>query len=324
MAGKTLQQISKAAWGLARSQHWVITRGQLLDLGFTASAIEHRIAVGRLHPIYRGVYAVGRRQLTREGYWMAAVLACGKGAFLSHRSAATLRGIASFSLLPIHVSVLGGGRRRFRGLVAHRRSEFPPEHVTVESGIAVTSVVWTLVDIARDLTRAELEDAIKEADVADLCDVESLRTKLEDFRGYTGVASLREALDRRTFRLTDTQLERWFLPIARAAGLPEPLTQVWLDGMRVDFYWPELGLVVETDGLRYHRTPAQQAKDQRRDQAHAAAGRVPLRFSHGQVRYERASVREVLESVATRLRDERRNVGGFSPSGRGKSYSLAR
>jgi very-short-patch-repair endonuclease len=290
-----------------------MARAQLLGLGFTAKAIEHRISTGRLHPIYRGVYAVGRRQLTREGHWMAAILACGEGAFLSHRSAATLRGIVSFPLLPIHVSVRGGHSRRIRGLVVHRRSEFPSAHLKVERKVPVTSIVWTLVDIARDLTRVELEDAINAVDLGRPAAVEALRTQLEDFRGYTGVASLRDALDRRTFRFTDSRLERAFLPIANAAGLPEPLTQVWLDGIRVDFYWPELGLVVETDGLRYHRTPAQQARDHRRDQAHISAGRVPLRFSHGQVRYEPASVREVLESVAKRLQEERQDVGGFTP-----------
>jgi very-short-patch-repair endonuclease len=109
--------------------------------------------------------------------------------------------------------------------------------------------------------------------------------------------------------MTDTELERRFLPIARRAGLPLPLTQVYVNGFRVDFYWPELGLVVETDGLRYHRTPAQQAEDSRRDQTHAAAGLVPLRFTRAQVRFEPGHVEEVLTAVARRLRPRPDRVG---------------
>ncbi len=120
--------------------------------------------------------------------------------------------------------------------------------------------------------------------------------------GSEGVAALRETLDRRTFVLTDSELERRFLPIARGAGLPPPETQRMVNGFRVDFYWHELGLVVETDGLRYHRTPAQQAADRVRDQAHTAAGLTPLRFTHAQVRYERRHVEETLRTISQRLR----------------------
>jgi very-short-patch-repair endonuclease len=122
------------------------------------------------------------------------------------------------------------------------------------------------------------------------------------FGGEPGVAILRDTLDRRTFRLTDSELERRFLPLARQAGLPSPLTQQWVNGFRVDFYWPKLRLIVETDGLRYHRTPAQQAEDRLRDQVHAANGFTPLRFTRAQVRYEPGHVRETLAAVVERLR----------------------
>jgi very-short-patch-repair endonuclease len=120
-----------------------------------------------------------------------------------------------------------------------------------------------------------------------------------------GLGRLKRILDRRTFTLTDSELERRFRPIARGAGLGRPATQVWLNGHRVDFYWPDLGLVVETDGLRYHRTPAQQAVDRERDHAHTAAGLVPLRFTHGQVRYEPGHVQHTLAAVAARIRADR-------------------
>jgi very-short-patch-repair endonuclease len=109
---------------------------------------------------------------------------------------------------------------------------------------------------------------------------------------------LRRLLDRDTFVLTESRLEQLLLPLARAAGLPLPQTQVWLNSYRVDFYWPDLGLVVETDSLRYHRTPAKQAEDLRRDQAHIVAGRMPLRFTHWQVRYEPDYVRKTLATAA--------------------------
>ena len=109
-------------------------------------------------------------------------------------------------------------------------------------------------------------------------------------------------LDAQTFTLTDSELERRFIALVKAAGLPVPQTQAWLNGFRVDFYWPDLGLVVETDGLRYHRTPAQQKKDRLRDQTHAAAGLTTLRFTAGQVRFERRQVMATLVAVAVRLR----------------------
>jgi very-short-patch-repair endonuclease len=103
--------------------------------------------------------------------------------------------------------------------------------------------------------------------------------------------------------MTDSELERHFLPIVDSLGLRRPESRVHLNGFRVDFHWPNLGLVVECDGLRYHRTPSQQASDRHRDQAHTAAGLVPLRFTHDQIRYDPTHVRRVLEAVVCRLRN---------------------
>jgi len=167
-------------------------------------------------------------------------------------------------------------------------------------GIPVTSVVRTLLDLAQRLPRNELEAAVNEADKLDLIDPERLRAALDGRGRQRGVAALRALLDRHTLTLTDSELERRFLPIARRAGLPAPLTQRRVNGFRVDFYWPDLGLVVETDGLRYHRTPAQQAIDRRRDQAHAAAGLTALRFTHEQVVREMEQVEATLVAVVRR------------------------
>lgn len=167
-------------------------------------------------------------------------------------------------------------------------------------GIPLTSPTCTLVDLAATLPSDELEAAVNAADKLDLVDPDELRRSLDGMSPRRGVARLRRTLDRRTFTLTDSALERRFLPLARAAGLPPPRTGMRVNGFRVDFFWPDLGLVVETDGLRYHRTPAQQARDRLRDQAHAAAGLTPLRFTHAQVAFEPGHVRGTLAAVAAR------------------------
>jgi very-short-patch-repair endonuclease len=180
-----------------------------------------------------------------------------------------------------------------------------PSDFTRHRGIPVTTPVLTLVDLA-GMSYRNLERAVNEADRLDLVDPEALRIALEAYRGRRGVRRLRELLDRRTFRLTDSELERLFLPLVAQAGLPVPITREHLSGFRIDFFWPDLRLVVETDGLRYHRTPAQQARDRRRDQDHLAAGYTPLRFTHAQVRYEPEHVRSILRKVARQLLDRRR------------------
>jgi hypothetical protein len=287
-------------WRLVRRQHGVIARWQLLDLGLSPNAIKVRIAGGRLHPVFRGVYAVGRPQLTQEGWWMAAVLACGPNAVLSHLSAASLWRIVKPRARLIDVSVPPGERHRRPGIVVHRR-QLSGADVTRHLGIPVIAVVPTLVDLATWLNRDSLEAAISEADKRDLTDPEALRAALDEFSSRPGVGILRTALDRRTFQVTDSWLERRFLPIARRAGLGLPETRRYENEARVDFYWPALGLIVETDGLRYHRTPAQQARDRLRDQRHMVAGLTPLRFTYEQIRYEPEQVQAILEAVVARL-----------------------
>jgi very-short-patch-repair endonuclease len=177
-----------------------------------------------------------------------------------------------------------------------------PAHRGTVDGIPVTSPARTVVDLARTRSREGLETAINEADKRDLIDPETLRATLADFAGLPGVTKLRRTLDARTFVLTEPGVERHFLPIARRVGLPAPLTQQWVNGYLVDFFWPDLGLVVETDGLRYHRTAARQAADLKRQQTHLTSGLWPLRFSHGQVAFEKGYVEEALDEMLRRIR----------------------
>jgi very-short-patch-repair endonuclease len=310
--GKRLRNLDRNAWTLARNQHGVITRAQLLSLGWSSKAIEHRASRGRLHAIHRGVYAVGRPELTDHGWWKAAVLSCGPDAVLSHRSAARLWGVIGERATAGPESRLGGPslidvsvpairNRRAGGVRVHRRSHLPPEDRTMRDRIPTTSPIRTLIGLATELRPARLERAINEADRLDLADPEALRAALAERAGQHGVAALRTILDHRTFVMTRSELERRFLPLVRKAGLPRPRTSEWVNGFEVDFYWPQLGLVVESDGLRYHRTAAEQARDRLRDQTHAAAELTPLRFTHAQVRFEADRVTEVLIAVARRL-----------------------
>lgn len=296
MIGEIVQSIARAAWRLAQRQHWVITRQQLLELGFTEHAIDWRLAEGRLHPVHRGVYAVGRPHLSRAGEFMAAVLACGKDAVLSHSSAAEFWRIRPRRPGDLEVSV--SARRHRPGLTVHRRRGF---QTTRREGIPVTTPLQTIIDIAPGLTAAELETAVNQADYRGLTTPERIWNALGDFASQPGVRPVRELLQRHAYVVTDTELERLMLPIIRRVGLPPPLTQVWLNGKRVDFYWPDLGLVVESDGGIAHRTPFEQTDDRQREHVLDAADIKVVRFTRAQVKFEPRYVEDVLRGVAERL-----------------------
>ena len=286
----------------------MISRRQLLALGFNAREIEHRVRRGRLHLVMRGVYAVGWPELTQEGRWMAAVLACGEGAMLSHRSAAALWKIGIERSGEIDVSVCRRTRLRRPAIRVRSRDGLSENDIVSLHGIPVTGIVRTLVDIAAEISPTAIERAVNEADKLGLVDPESLRAALEDYEGESGVRPLRAILDARTFRLSDSDLEIAFRPIAAAAGLLLPLTKQMVNGFEVDFYWPDLGLIIETDGLRYHRTAAAQARDARRDRTHTLAGMTPLRFTHYEVKYEAAKVLRALKQAAALLKKRQARV----------------
>jgi very-short-patch-repair endonuclease len=237
---------------------------------------------------------------------MAAVLACAPNGLLSHRTAAALWGlrvgITDTGNEPIDVSVPAHRRLRCEGIRIHRVRRLDEADRAERDGIPVTSVIRTLIDLATVLSPFGLETAVNEADRLDLVDPEDVRAGADARAGLHGVPSLRAVLDRRTFKLTDSELERRFLRLVERAGLPRPLTQQRVNGLRVDFYWPELRLIVETDGLRYHRTPTQQSKDRARDQRHTAAGLTVLRFTHAQVVFEADRVIGTLRTVMARRR----------------------
>jgi hypothetical protein len=233
---------------------------------------------------------------------MAAVLACGDEAMLSHRSAAALWGFGEETPGVIDISIGRHSSLRRPGIRFHDRAGMWNRDLATRVGIPLTSPVKTFLDLTTVAGPKTIERAINEADKLDVIDADSLRRALDDRSGEPGVRALREILDEHTFRLSDDELERLFRPLAAAAGLPVPLTKVMVDEFEVDFFWPELGLVVETDGWRYHRTPSAQTRDALRFQRHTASGLTPLRFSHHQVKGEPRHVKDILRKTATNLR----------------------
>lgn len=318
-------KLRETAETFARRQHGVVSRRQLLGAGVGERAIRHGLASGRLHRLLPGVYVVGRRSIGQRGRWMGAVLACGPGALVSHRSAAALWGMVKVDRPPIAVVVPAEARRRAPGVRAHRRLETPERLerarvralieepadwrpsakalllVTEVDRIPVTGPAVTLVDFASCSPLGELEAAINEADHLRLIDPETLRAVLDLLPGRPGLVKLRQLLDVAVHTLTTTQLERQFLPLVERSGLPQPTTQRYLGRHRVDFYWADLGLVVETDSLRYHRTALKQSADKRRDNRHARSGLVTLRFTHRDISFAQAYVLGELRGVARSL-----------------------
>ncbi|HEU5106098.1 MAG TPA: type IV toxin-antitoxin system AbiEi family antitoxin domain-containing protein [Solirubrobacterales bacterium] len=299
--GQETDTRSKRAWELAARQHGIVTRQQLLALGFGRRSIEHRLARGRLFRVSLGVYAVGWPALSQKRQWMAAVLAGGDGAALGHCSAAALWEIGAEGDW-IDVSVRRRCELRSPGIRFRGRPSLAVEDTVLRDDIPVTSPAQTLVDLATELDPVALERAVNDADKRDLIDPEALRDDLSRFAGEPGIRPLRHLLDKLFFRLSDSDLEIYFRRIVRAANLPLPLTKQRVNRFEVDFFWPDLGLVVETDGLRYHRTPSAQLRDARRDRAHVMAGMTPLRFTHYEVRYEPRRVRAELTKTMAMLR----------------------
>jgi very-short-patch-repair endonuclease len=284
-------------WALVRAQHFVVTFAQLVALGFSRDWIAHRVATGRLHRKFQGVYAVGRPDLTRQGLFVAAVLACGEGAAVSHAHAAELLGVGPEASGPIEIS-LPGRAGSHRGIRPHQRRAF---QTTKRQRIRVTTITQTLVDMTLRLDRDGIEVMIGQADQRRLTNPEKLRKQLDLMPRQPGLGLLKRTLDRRDFVMTHSETERRFVPLAFAAGLSKPESQRHVGSYRVDFIWPQLNLVIEVDGLTYHRTAAQQAKDIVRAHDAARRGLITHRFTHEQVKYEPDYVVTTLQMIRRRL-----------------------
>jgi very-short-patch-repair endonuclease len=272
----------RAVADLARRQHGVVAKRQLIALGVGAGAIKHRLGVGRLHRVHAGVYALGHRALSADGNRMAAVLASGPDARLSHRDAAALWDLRATAHTRIDVSVPRSGVRSRPGLHVHCTAPWHPDDCAHRRGIPVTSVARTLLDLAEVVPARALRHAFEEAERLRLADVRAIEAVAARGHGRHGVGALAPVLaEARTRPLSDTrsELERRFLDLIESAGLSPPATNVLVEGFLVDAVWPQQRLVVELDGRRYHHTRAAFERDRIRDAALQVAGYRVLRIT---------------------------------------------
>jgi very-short-patch-repair endonuclease len=280
---------------IAATQHGVVARRQLLAQGLTRHEIQSRLRNGRLHGLHFGVYAVGHNRLTQRGGWMAAVLACGEQATLSHRSAAALWGMADVPDARIEVIVPHDRASRRRGdrasIATHGTRGLPDDQRTVRHAIPVTTVSRTLLDLAGSVSPARLRGAFHAADRLELLDLHKLGALCESAPGRVGVARLRAlAAEHRALPETRSELERRFLRLCDRAALPRPAVNVLVEGYEVDCLWPAHRLVVELDGYEFHHDRASFERDRRRDAALQVAGHTVVRVTHRRLVNEEASV----------------------------------
>jgi hypothetical protein len=259
---------------LADVQHGVVARRQLVALGVSDAAITRRVCGGRLRPLHRGVFAFGHRALRVEGRWMAAVLACGDRAVLSHASAAAAWDLSPVGGGAVHVTVPSDhGRERRAGLRVHRSRTLTPAQTTTHRGIPITTRERTIIDLAKSLTGRPLEQLLNRADRhLDFDELRRARSR-----------SLQAVLTNYSVAATRSELEEAFLTLCDDHGIPRPDTNVHVEGFEVDFVWRDARLIVEVDGYAYHRSPAAFERDRERDAILTTSGWRVLRFTHGQV-----------------------------------------
>jgi very-short-patch-repair endonuclease len=270
---------------LAAAQHGVVARAQLRAMGATDTAIAWRVRLGRLHRVRRAVYAVGHPALTPHGRRLAAVLALGPGARLSHRSAAALWDLRPSAAGWIDVTVAGSGARRSPGVRTHRVRRLRQDEVTTHHAIPVTTPARTILDIAAGLERRGLERVLDRAEELRLTDRRELEAIAGAHRGHHGAGALRRALADHVAgtTLTRSELEERMLALCRDHGLGRPRVNHWVAGFEVDFLFADHRLVVETDGWAHHRTRRAFERDRERDAALVRAGHRVLRFTHRQI-----------------------------------------
>jgi very-short-patch-repair endonuclease len=286
---------------LAERQHGVLARAQLLHAGFSARMLDHRVAMRRLHVVHLGVYAVGHTSLPMDGRRMAATLAGGRDAVLSHRSAAAAWGLLSSEYLELTTP----SRRARPGIRIHR-SRLAPDEVTTVRGIPVTGLSRTLLDLATVLPRERVERAANEAEVQGLSDSLSLDDIVARYPRRHGVRTIRAILEQLQAGpiVTHSELEARFLGFIRKTGLPSPSFNTHLLGFECDCVWRDQRVVVELDGRATHDTFAAFERDRARDRALAAGGWRTVRITWRQLH-------EQPESIAA---DLRRMLGAGLPT----------
>lgn len=286
---------------LARRQYGVVARRQLTELGLATGAINVRVVNGRLHVLHRGVYAVGHTRLTDKGRWMAAVLAAGPGAVLSHTVAAALWEMRPWRDRNLHVTA--PAQRTRRGIRSHC-SRLPADEVTVHDGIPVTSPARTLFDLAAVVSIEQLRRAANEAEIRRLWDAISLADLLDRHPRRPGAATVRAMIATPGAGITRSALEELFLGLVNDTRLLRPETNValWIGGrfIEVDCLWREQHVIVELDGYETHRTRAAYENDRARDRMLTAAGWHVMRITWRQLHAETEAIVRDLRSLLMR------------------------
>jgi very-short-patch-repair endonuclease len=267
---------------VAAKQHGTISRAQLFALGLSRRGIEERLRDGRLHLLSRGVYLVGHRAAPPLARQMAAVLACGPGALISHRTAIEMWELLPHTAHDLHVTVIKQRRNR-PGIVVHRSAPLDPRDYGTMDNIPVTNVGRSLLDFAEIATPRELERAFDEARTQrHIRDLDALLARHPGRRGAKALA----ALSATPPLLTQSEAEELMLALIRAAKLPLPETNVRIGPWQLDFFWREQKLNVEVDGHRYHSLEKAIAHNHARDADLEAKG----------IRVRRVTARELVHS----------------------------
>jgi Protein of unknown function (DUF559) len=266
---------------LRAARHNVITTDELRCIGLTDGDIAYRVAARRLHRKHRKVFAVGRPDLSLDGVFLAAVLACGPKAVLSHASALRKWGLRGGGTYRIDVTA----PRQIKpkpGIRLHRPLSLDALDTTIVDGIPITSVAQTLLDVAAPMHRIDIGQLLHESNVAELLDMRAIWAVLARQPNHSGARRLDWA-SREEVPFTRSDLERTALALFRSFRVPTPACNQWIwDGAKlveVDFVWRELGLIVEVDGSRYHRTRWRRRRDDAKTTALRAQGWTVLRFS---------------------------------------------
>ena len=263
---------------LAAAQRGAVSREQLLILGLSRGAVDRRVQAGRLHRLHRGVFAVGRSDLQPLGREIAALLACGPGATLSHFSAAHVWGFGRPRDGLVDVVVRTKGRDQ-AGIAAHRDALAPAE-VRVRAHLRVTSPARTLLSLAGAVSQSELEQMVGSAIRQSLTTTEELQAASATRR--RGARRLREVVEDGP-AFTRSEAERRFLDLVRRSGLPRPDVNATIAGHEVDFAWREQRVVVEVDGVAFHSDRRTIEHDHERDADLDAAGFRVVRATWRQV-----------------------------------------
>lgn len=292
--------LGEAVVALAECQWGVVTLGQLRALGVSTYAARHWLRRGRLRPLHRGVYALGHAALRAEGRWLAAVLACGDDAVLSHRSAAALWGLRSTAAANIDVTAPRSRGSR-DGISVHRSRRLTQSDVTVQMAIPVTSVPRTLLDLSVAVSLGDLESATATALRQRLTDTAELESALGRHRGHRGIGKLAATIAGDP-KVTRSQLERRFLALVRRARLPEPETNVWMsfgagEEWQIDALWRDRRVTVELDSWRFHGDRRSFEADRARAATLTAAGYRHLQLTWRQVTGRGSEVARTLAAL---------------------------